>query len=70
MSSQGYIYIETLSTESSEEPFFMMNVLPVEHSSIDDSQAGMVSGGGSSVFYSTSMKLLFFSYTKGKQSWF
>ena len=67
MSSQGYIYFETLSTKSSEDPFFMMNVLPVEHSSIDDSQAGMLSGGGSSVFYSTTMKLLFFSYTKGTE---
>jgi len=66
MSSQGYIYTERLSGVDSADPFFMMNVLPVEYPSIDDSQPGMVNGGGSSVYYSSAMKLLFFSFTKGK----
>ena len=65
ISSQGYIYCEQLSNEDCSDPFYMMNVLPVEHSSIDDSQAGMISGGGSSVYYSQAMKLLFFSFSKG-----
>lgn len=65
ISSQGYIYTEILNKEASAEPFYMMNVLPVEHSTMEEA-SGMINGGGCSVYYSKTLKLLFFSYTKGK----
>ncbi|XP_057290056.1 E3 ubiquitin-protein ligase UBR4-like isoform X1 [Hydractinia symbiolongicarpus] len=66
MSSQGYIYTEVLNEASSSGPFYMMNVVAVNHPDLEDSGQELVNGGGVSVYYSHLMKLMFFSYNKGK----
>ena len=66
MSSQGYIYTEVLNEASSSGPFYMMNVLAVTHPLVEETDQGLLNGGGVSVYYSHIMKLMFFSYNKGE----
>ncbi|CAH0393187.1 unnamed protein product [Bemisia tabaci] len=67
MSSAGYIYTQDMNEESSAKhgPFYVTNTLEIYHPDIKDVN-GQVCGGGVSVYYSHSLKLLFFSYTQGK----
>lgn len=66
MSSQGYLYTEILNDTTKSSPFYMMNVLAVDHQSVSEADQGLINGGGTSVYYSTTLKMLFFSYSKGK----
>eukprot|EP00794_Sanderia_malayensis_P006454 gene6454-7186_t len=67
MSSHGHIYTETMNEASSASggPFFLTNVINASHSSLKDSN-GQLAGGGVSLYYSHAMKLMCFSYVKGK----
>lgn len=65
MSSQGYIHIEDLNDKTSGSPFYLMDVLAVEHETIEETEQGLLNGGGTSVYYAPLLKILFFSYTKG-----
>jgi E3 ubiquitin-protein ligase UBR4 len=67
MSSLGYIYSQPLSDESlaTHGAFYVTNTLELEHSFIRDVN-GQILGGGSSIYYSHTLQVLFFSYTAGK----
>ena len=65
MSSQGYIYVEALNDASKQCVFYTMNVVSVQHPNSEESDQALVNGGGVSIYYSHTLKLLFFSYNKG-----
>ncbi|KAI8429562.1 hypothetical protein MSG28_000184 [Choristoneura fumiferana] len=67
MSSAGHMYWQPTSEESraSLGTFYITNTLEVLHPEIQD-VAGMVCGGGVSVYYSHTLKMLFFSYGHGR----
>ncbi|XP_072935202.1 E3 ubiquitin-protein ligase UBR4 isoform X5 [Epargyreus clarus] len=67
MSSAGHIYWQPMSEESraSLGTFYVTNTLEVLHPEIQD-VAGLVGGGGVSIYYSHTLKMLFFSYAQGK----
>uniref|UniRef100_A0A8C3QPV4 Ubiquitin protein ligase E3 component n-recognin 4 n=1 Tax=Cyanoderma ruficeps TaxID=181631 RepID=A0A8C3QPV4_9PASS len=67
MSSAGYIYTQLMEEASSAQhgPFYVTNVLEVNHEDLKDSN-GQVAGGGVSVYYSHVLQMLFFSYCQGK----
>uniref|UniRef100_A0A8C5WBA2 Ubiquitin protein ligase E3 component n-recognin 4 n=1 Tax=Leptobrachium leishanense TaxID=445787 RepID=A0A8C5WBA2_9ANUR len=67
MSSAGYVYTQLMEEASSAQhgPFYVTNVLEVNHEELKDSN-GQVAGGGVSVYYSHVLQLLFFSYCQGK----
>ncbi|KAG6463209.1 hypothetical protein O3G_MSEX013740 [Manduca sexta] len=67
MSSAGHIYWQPMTEESSAAlgTFYVTNTLEVLHPEIQD-VAGLVGGGGVSIYYSHTLKMLFFSYAQGK----
>ncbi|MEE6482208.1 hypothetical protein FKM82_013184 [Ascaphus truei] len=67
MSSAGYVYTQIMEEASSAKhgPFYVTNVLEVNHEDLKDSN-GQVAGGGVSVYYSHVLQMLFFSYCQGK----
>lgn len=67
MGSAGYIYWQPMNDEShaSNGPFYVTNTLEVFHNDIKD-VTGQVGGGGVSIYYSHTLKILFFSYAQGK----
>ncbi|KAK8723161.1 hypothetical protein OTU49_011870, partial [Cherax quadricarinatus] len=67
MASSGYMYTQVLSEESSAQhgPFYVTNVLQVQHQDLKDCN-GQIGGGGVSVYYSHTLQVLCFSYTQGK----
>ncbi|XP_060810461.1 E3 ubiquitin-protein ligase UBR4 isoform X2 [Amyelois transitella] len=67
MSSAGHIYWQPMSEESRAAlgTFYVTNTLEVLHPEIQD-VAGLVGGGGVSIYYSHTLKMLFFSYAQGK----
>ncbi|XP_047533883.1 protein purity of essence isoform X2 [Vanessa atalanta] len=67
MSSAGHIYWQPMSEESRATlgTFYVTNTLEVLHPEIQD-VAGLVGGGGVSIYYSHILKMLFFSYAQGK----
>ncbi|KAM9298998.1 E3 ubiquitin-protein ligase UBR4 [Gastrophryne carolinensis] len=67
MSSAGYVYTQLMEESSSAKhgPFYVTNVLEVNHEDLKDSN-GQVAGGGVSVYYSHVLQMLFFSYSQGK----
>ncbi|XP_027698525.1 E3 ubiquitin-protein ligase UBR4 isoform X2 [Vombatus ursinus] len=67
MSSAGYIYSQLMEEASSAQhgPFYVTNVLEVNHEDLKDSNS-QVAGGGVSVYYSHVLQVLFFSYCQGK----
>ncbi|XP_031761327.1 E3 ubiquitin-protein ligase UBR4 isoform X1 [Xenopus tropicalis] len=67
MSSAGYVYTQLMEEASSARhgPFYVTNVLEVNHEELKDSN-GQVAGGGVSVYYSHVLQMLFFSYSQGK----
>ena len=69
MASNGYIYYEQLSESSSacNGSFYVTNTLDIKHESINETNNnGIVLGGGVSVYFSSTLKLLFWSYVQGK----
>ncbi|XP_061383112.1 E3 ubiquitin-protein ligase UBR4 isoform X4 [Danaus plexippus] len=67
MSSAGHIYWQPMSEESRATlgTFYITNTLEVLHPEIQD-VAGLVGGGGVSIYYSHTLRMLFFSYAQGK----
>ncbi|EPQ18169.1 E3 ubiquitin-protein ligase UBR4 [Myotis brandtii] len=67
MSSAGYIYTQLMEEASSAQqgPFYVTNVLEINHEDLKDSNS-QVAGGGVSVYYSHVLQMLFFSYCQGK----
>ncbi|XP_065141997.1 E3 ubiquitin-protein ligase UBR4 isoform X2 [Paramisgurnus dabryanus] len=67
MSSAGYMYTQVMDESSSAQhgPFYVTNVLEINHEDLKDSN-GQVAGGGVSVYYSHVLQMLFFSYSQGK----
>ncbi|XP_062622353.1 E3 ubiquitin-protein ligase UBR4-like, partial [Saccostrea cucullata] len=67
MASSGYIYTQIMDESSSAKngPFYITNVMDVEHSDLKEVN-NLVAGGGVSVYYSHALQLIFFSYTQGK----
>uniref|UniRef100_A0A8C2GSI0 Ubiquitin protein ligase E3 component n-recognin 4 n=1 Tax=Cyprinus carpio TaxID=7962 RepID=A0A8C2GSI0_CYPCA len=67
MSSAGYMYTQMMDESSSAQhgPFYVTNVLEINHEDLKDSN-GQVAGGGVSVYYSHVLQMLFFSYSQGK----
>ncbi|XP_075228020.1 E3 ubiquitin-protein ligase-like protein poe isoform X3 [Lycorma delicatula] len=67
MSSTGYIYSQEMDEDSSAKhgPFYVTNTIDIFHPEIKD-VSGQVCGGGVSVYYSHTLRLLFFSYVQGK----
>ena len=67
MSSGGQIYTQPLDESSSAKsgPFYLTNIVPVEHKDLEDTN-GQICGGGVSMYYSHGFQLLFFSYVQGK----
>ncbi|XP_038209068.1 E3 ubiquitin-protein ligase UBR4 isoform X2 [Zerene cesonia] len=67
MSSAGHIYWQPMSEESRATlgTFYVTNTLEVLHPEIQD-VAGLVGGGGVSIYFSHTLKMLFFSYAQGK----
>ena len=69
MASNGYIYYEQLSDSSSARngSFYVTNTLDIKHESITETNNnGILLGGGVSVYFSSTLKLLFWSYAHGK----
>ena len=68
MSTAGHIYFQCLNDESSavNGPFYVTNIMDVNHPSIKESSSEQIGGGGVSIYYSQSLKCLFFSYFRGK----
>lgn len=66
MSSGGQLYLQPMDVTSSavNGPFYLTNVVPIEHADLQDSN-GQIAGGGVSVYYSHIFQLLFFSYSQG-----
>lgn len=67
MSSMGYIYTQQLNEESSATlgAFYVTNTLELDHPYMRDMN-GQILGGGVSIYYSHTLKMLFFSYTLGR----
>ncbi|XP_052222057.1 E3 ubiquitin-protein ligase UBR4-like isoform X2 [Dreissena polymorpha] len=67
MSSSGYIYYEVMGETSNAKhgPFYITNVVEINHPDIKEVN-GTVTGGGVSIYFSHSLQLIFFSYTQGK----
>ncbi|XP_055978695.1 E3 ubiquitin-protein ligase UBR4 isoform X1 [Sorex fumeus] len=67
MSSAGHIYTQLMEEASGAQqgPFYVTNVLEVNHEDLKDSNS-QVAGGGVSVYYSHVLQMLFFSYCQGK----
>ncbi|CAH2243765.1 jg12683 [Pararge aegeria aegeria] len=67
MSSAGHIYWQPMTEESRATlgTFYVTNTLEVLHPEIQD-VAGLVGSGGVSIYYSHTLKILFFSYAQGK----
>lgn len=67
MSSAGHIYQQPMDNDSSATggPFYLTNILPVQHSDLEDTN-GQVAGGGVSVYYSHTLQIMLFSFTQGK----
>ncbi len=68
MSSAGHIYYQSLTTESlaTNGPFYVTNIMDVDHADLRDNNSEQIGGGGVSIFYCHALRLLFFSYVHGK----
>ncbi|CAF4256832.1 unnamed protein product, partial [Rotaria sp. Silwood2] len=69
MASNGYIYYEQLCESSSARngSFYVTNTLDIKHEAISETNNnGILLGGGVSVYFSSTLKLLFWSYVHGK----
>ncbi|CAF1421407.1 unnamed protein product [Rotaria sp. Silwood1] len=69
MASNGCIYYEQLCDSSSVRngSFYVTNTLDIKHESITEiNNNGILLGGGVSVYFSSTLILLFWSYVHGK----
>jgi len=64
----GKIYSQPLvaSVSANEGPVYFTVELAIQYRSIKTGSDGNVNGGGASVYYSQTLKMLFFSYLNGK----
>lgn len=65
ITSSGHIYSQALTPETGNGPFYITSTLEVKHDSIREVN-NYINGGGVSIYYSHAFKILFFSYTNGK----
>ena len=65
----GYIYCQEMNEASSAQHgmFYITNVIMATHAEIPET-SNTVSGGGVSIYYSQTLKLLFFSYAQGSDA--
>ena len=70
MTYSGKIYSQPLvaSVSANEGPVYFTVELAVQYRSIKTGSDGNVNGGGASVYYSQTLKMLFFSYFNGQWS--
>ncbi len=63
----GKIYSQPLesSVSANEGPVYFTVELTAQHKSIKTGSDGNINGGGASVYYSQTLKMLFFSYFNG-----
>ena len=68
MTSTGKIFSQPIvpSVTANEGPVYFTLNLTVTHPSIKMGAEGSVNGGGASVYYSQTLKMLFFSYFNGE----
>ena len=70
MTSTGKIYSQPVvpSVSATDGPVYFTVSLTVTHPTITAAASdGVVNGGGASVYYSQTLKMLFFSYYNGKE---
>ncbi|TRY87095.1 hypothetical protein DNTS_009169 [Danionella cerebrum] len=60
-----FVKVMDESSSAQHGPFYVTNVLEINHEDLKDSN-GQVAGGGVSVYYSHVLQMLFFSYSQGK----
>lgn len=68
MTSSGLIFSQPIvsSVTANDGPVYFTVNLTVTHPSIKAGAEGVVNGGGASVYYSQTLKMLFFSYFNGE----
>lgn len=69
MTSAGKIFSQPLvpSVTANEGPVYFTVELTAQHCSIKAGSDGLVNGGGASIYYSQTLRMLFFSYFNGAQ---
>lgn len=67
MASSGYIYTQPLTSQSLAQhgPFYVVETLQLDHPQIKQMN-GQLGGGGASIYYSSVLQILFFSFSQGK----
>lgn len=67
ISSTGHIYAQTLDDESSFKhgPFYVTNLVDLKHPEISETAEGSINSGGTSIYYSHTLQLLFLSFNNG-----
>ena len=68
MTSSGKMYSQPIvpSVTANEGPVYFTVDVNIDHASIKVGAEGVVNGGGASVYYSQTLKMLFFSYYNGE----
>ena len=71
MTYAGKMYSQPLvdSVSANEGPVYFTVELKAQHSTIKTGSDNYVNGGGASVYYSQTLKMLFFSYFNGEAKW-
>jgi len=67
ISSAGHIYAQILSDESSYRhgPFYVTNLIDIKHPDVRETTGGLINSGGTSIYYSHTLQLLFLSHVNG-----
>ena len=67
MTSTGKMFSQPIvsSVSATDGPVYFTVNLTVTHPSIRADSEGVVNGGGASVYYSQTLKMMFFSYYNG-----
>lgn len=67
MASSGYIYMQPLTNQSLAQhgPFYVVETPQLDHPQIKQTN-GQLGGGGASIYYSSVLQILFFSFSQGK----
>lgn len=68
MTSTGKLFSQPVvpSVSANDGPVYFTVGLSVTHPSVKVGSEGVVNGGGASVYYSQTLKMLFFSYYNGE----
>ncbi len=70
MTSTGKIFSQPIvpSVTANDGPVYFTMGLDISHPSVVAGSDGVINGGGASVYYSQTLKMLFFSYFNGTES--